>query len=245
MTYSITTYFRRNRMYYVTFSFDDGFKKSSIKTAQIYESLGLRADFNIIAVASIDSSSLVQDMQPNNKWGSDYGDFSLWNKLQDNGHFINPHGYNHTDLASIPFEKAIELINKCIDIFSQHLNHYNPENSIFCFPYNSSNKKIEKWVGDKFRAFRTGYNKFFNAVPNKSTKMIYGDSCQDVEKKVTSLLKEFYKLKNGWFVYNLHGLDGEGWEPVSSAFLKQTLEHLLERKDTKILPKKMVLDDNS
>ena len=37
----------------LTLSFDDGFRKSSIRTAEIYEKHGVRACFNIIASAHL------------------------------------------------------------------------------------------------------------------------------------------------------------------------------------------------
>jgi len=85
-------------MYYITFSFDDGFEKSSLKTAEIFESFGLRAEFNVIATAHLKKEKV-------------HGAFSLWNELQSRGHIIQPHGYNHTDKTSVPFEKATDLIN--------------------------------------------------------------------------------------------------------------------------------------
>lgn len=36
-------------MKYVTFSFDDGFLASTIETARIFESFGLRVEFNVTA----------------------------------------------------------------------------------------------------------------------------------------------------------------------------------------------------
>jgi len=74
--------------------------------------------------------------------------------------------------------------------------------------------------------------------------MIYGDSWPDVENQIKNTLELFFQQKNGWYVYCTHGLDGEGWEPITIDFLKRTLDMLLKRTDTKILPAQMVLKEN-
>jgi len=82
-------------MYYLTLSWDDGFLKSSLKTAEIYERYGLRAEFNVIATAHLPDNALPANMQPGQRWGAAFGDFALRNDLQARGHVIQPHGYRH------------------------------------------------------------------------------------------------------------------------------------------------------
>ena len=167
-------------MYYVTFSFDDGFEKSTIKTAEIFESFGLRTEFNVIATAHLNKEKV-------------HGDFSLWNELQSRGHIIQPHGYNHTDKTSVPFEQATGLIDTCLEYFNEHLRDFHAKETIFCFPHNSSNKQLEEWISKKVRAFRTGYNKVINPLPTKETKIIYGDCWPDTEKQIENTLELFFK----------------------------------------------------
>lgn len=221
-------------MRYITFSFDDGFLDSTTKTAAIYERYGLQAEFNVVA-----SSSLKSDHT-----NSNHAKFDFLNELQSRGHIIQPHGYNHTDKTKVAINEAADLIDKCIEIFSENLDGFVAKSSIFCFPYNASNNEIEKYVSGKFRAFRTGYDKVINAVPNRNTKMIFGDGWPNVEEKIDRSIQELLKLENGWLVYNTHGLDGEGWEPISSEFLKKTLARLITYKYVKILPMIKVLEEN-
>jgi hypothetical protein len=71
----------------VTFSFDDGFKKSFIKLAGIHEQFGLKVCLNIIA------SGHMTDFQAVDQWilPELMGDFTLWNDLAKRGHEVMPH----------------------------------------------------------------------------------------------------------------------------------------------------------
>jgi peptidoglycan/xylan/chitin deacetylase (PgdA/CDA1 family) len=82
----------------VTLSFDDGFKKSCIKTAEIYEKHKLSACLNIVA------SAHMQDFRPPDYPDVPRGDFGLWNELKARGHEIMPHGYRHANKRSLDDE---------------------------------------------------------------------------------------------------------------------------------------------
>lgn len=221
-------------MRYLTFSFDDGFLDSTTKTAAIFENFSLRAEFNVVA-----SFSFKDDHTTNN-----HAKFDFLNELQSRGHIIQPHGYNHTDKTKVAFNEATDLIDKCIDIFSENLDGFVAIKSIFCFPYNASNEEVEQYVSGKFRAFRTGYDKVINDIPSRKTKMIFGDSWPNVEEQIDRSIQELLKMENGWLVYNTHGIDGEGWEPISSEYLEKTLVRLQTYNDIKILPRIKVLEEN-
>ncbi len=106
---------RPTKRHIVTLSFDDGFKKSSIKTAEIYEKYKLSACINIVA------SAHMQDFRPPDYPNVPRGDFGLWNDLKARGHEIMPHGYKHANKRSIPFAEAKDLILRCLDVFDKEL----------------------------------------------------------------------------------------------------------------------------
>jgi len=125
-------------MRYLTLSFDDGFRHSSLKTAELYEKHGLRAEFNVLAAPT----------------GSGIGDFGLWNELQARGHVIQPHGYNHTDKSKLPLAEAQDLIRRCLDVFGERLAGFRPSQAIFNFPYNASTHLrhgCRRWCGRSAR----------------------------------------------------------------------------------------------
>ena len=216
----------------ITLSFDDGFKKSSIRTAEIYEKYKLSACINVIATAHLPDFVL-----PNEYHRWPVGDFGLWNELKARDHEIMMHGYKHAHKNEIPFEEGTSLILKCIDYFSKNLKGFEPKESIFNFPFNASTPALEEWLPAYVKAFRTGGNPI-NPLPFKGqvklTCSAYGpDNCE------AHLIAEIEKLlaqPSGWLIYNTHGLDDEGWGPIGSDYLDKLLERLTTIKTVEIIP---------
>jgi peptidoglycan/xylan/chitin deacetylase (PgdA/CDA1 family) len=134
----------------VTLSFDDGFKKSSIKTAEIYEKHKLSACINVVA------SAHMKDFRPPDYHNLPRGDFGLWNELQARGHEVMPHSYKHANLRRLSFEEAKGLVLRCLDVFSKELKDFEPKKAIYNFAYNASTPELEEWLPTKVRAFRAG-----------------------------------------------------------------------------------------
>jgi len=217
----------------ITLSFDDGFKKSSIRTAQIYEKYNLSACINVVATAHL------QTFSPPGQYiaGSDRGDFGLWNELKHRGHEIMPHGYRHANLAQLPLAEAKDLIRRCLDYFSKELKGFDPQEAVFNFPYNSSSPELESWLPSQTKAFRTGggaLNPLPHAGQVKLTCTSFGPgNCEhDIEAKIAQLLER----DSGWLIYNTHGLDGEGWGPITSSFLDDLLNRLTAIDSVAVLP---------
>jgi peptidoglycan/xylan/chitin deacetylase (PgdA/CDA1 family) len=215
----------------ITLSYDDGFEKSSIKTAELYEKYGLSAAINVIATAHEKQFGL-----PNEYHSWPVGDFNLWNDLQSRGHEIMPHGYNHSNLQELPLEDAQELVNKCLEIFSRELKGFKAENAVFNFPYNASNPEIESWLKPRVRAIRTG-GPVVNPLPYpdqfRLTCISHGP--ENIDRHLEEKINEFLMEPSGWFIYNTHGLDEEGWGPVSSVFLDELLDRLNEHESAEVL----------
>ncbi len=208
-------------MHIVTLSFDDGFRKSCLEIARIYEKFGLRGCMNVLAAPH----ELVPEQH---EWGMDRGGFPLWNELQARGHEIMPHGYNHADKGRIGFPAARDSIQRCLDIFAEKLDGFDPRRAVFNLPYNSSTPEIEAWLPTVVRAFRTGGGGV-NPLPTRDTVRItttgYGaDNC---ERHLDSEIDKLMSQPEGWLVYNTHGLDEEGWGPIRASYLERLLEHLL------------------
>lgn len=219
----------------VTISFDDGFKKSCIKIAEIYEKYNLSACFNILAESSLSDDEY--------QVGVEIGDFDLWNELRERGHEIMPHGYRHANMKKLTFEESKDLILKCLEIFSEKLNGFNPEKSVFNFPYNSSTPELEEWIVTRVMAYRSGGG-YLNPLPYKGqVKLTTGGfgpgNCDD---HLQNAVDELLSLPSGWLIYNAHGLDGEGWGPMSSEYLDKLLHRLSGINTLKVLPAGKALD---
>ena len=221
------------KMHIVTLSFDDGFAKSFRRIAAIYEKFSLSACFNIIATGHYRNTEVKDDYMKEGQ----LGDFSFWKELQDRGHEVMPHSYRHAHLADLPLEEAKGLILKCLDIFSKELRGFDPEKAVFNFPYNQSSHELEAWLSSVVMAFRTkggGVNPLPGAETVKITTSGYGpDNC---EKHLDQQIEKLLAQSVGWLVYNLHGLDEEGWGPIRPTYLERLLERLLEIDSVRIIP---------
>lgn len=224
---------RKGKRHIVTLSFDDGFKKTSIKTAEIYEKYKLSACINIIATAHLPGFVL-----PNEYHNWPVGDFGLWNELQARGHEIMPHGYKHEDLKEAPLAEAKESILRCLDYFDKELDGFDRKEAVFNFPYNSSSLEIEAWLADKVMAFRTSGNAI-NPLPHKGQVKLtchgYGEP-GNCEEHIEGQLAQLFSQDSGWLIYNTHGLDDEGWAPIRASYLEKLLERLLAMETVELLP---------
>ncbi len=216
-------------MHIVTLSFDDGFRKSNLKIAEIYERFGLRACLNVLAAPT----DLVTEQY---EWGLDRGDFPLWNELQARGHEIMPHGYNHANKSELSFEQGKDSILRCLDIFSQKLNGFDPKKAVFNFPYNRSTPELEAWLPTVVRAFRAGGGGR-NPLPHPDLKKLTttGAGPQNCEWHLNHEIELLMSEPDGWLVYNTHGLEEEGWGPIRASYLEQLLERLVA-SGVRVLP---------
>lgn len=215
-------------MHYVTLSWDDGFSHSVAKIAEIYERCGLRAEFNVVVTFH------QHDPQT-------FGDFNLWNELQARGHIIQPHGYDHSNLAEMPLAQAQENILRCLETFQQSLDGFDARRTVFNFPYNVSTPELDAWLPQVVRAFRVG-GETCMPLPTPGTTRLTSPASEDAEAMMERCLEALFAQPDGWLLYTAHGVDGEGWGPLRSTYLESLLERLLRRADVHILPTQAVLD---
>jgi peptidoglycan/xylan/chitin deacetylase (PgdA/CDA1 family) len=221
------------KLHIVTLSFDDGFRKSFLRTAAIYERFGLSACFNIVASAHLPGNLVRDDYMPQHQ----FGDFGVWNELLDRGHEVMIHGYQHAHKAALPFEKGKELILKSLDMFSKELRGFDPKKAVFNFPYNESTPELEEWLPSVVMAFRTRGG-ILNPIPGPDTRKVTtgGWGPDNAEKHVDETVEKLLAQPEGWMVYNLHGLDEEGWGPVRPAWLEKLLGRLRQIESVRIVP---------
>lgn len=213
----------------ITLSFDDGSRRSFIRVAVFFEQAGLRGCFNVTATGSMGGDEHEKTAK---------GDWVLWNELAARGHEVMPHGYEHRDKSALPFEQGKELILRCLGVFGEKLKGFDRRTSVFNFPYNRTTPELEAWVPTVVRAFRGGLTDGLNPLPSKETKAIrttgFGPGlCEDhLDQHIDILLKR----PTGWLVYNLHGLEGEGWGPIREKYLQRLLDRLLTIPTVRVIP---------
>jgi peptidoglycan/xylan/chitin deacetylase (PgdA/CDA1 family) len=221
----------------ITLSFDDGFKKSSLLTASIFEKHKLSACINVIATGHVPDFKTPDEYQVTEK-----GDFGLWNELKARGHEIMPHGFKHQNKSIIPLQDAQGLVIACLDYFSTHLKDFKSAEAIFNMPYNASTGELEAWLAKQVLAFRTG-GSAFNKLPYKGQKKLtcgaFGPG--NCEENLDMQIQELLELPEGWLIYNLHGLDTEGWGPVRADYMDRLLARLSSIESVVVKPAGQVL----
>lgn len=224
----------------LTLSFDDGFKKSFYKIADIYESHGLSACFNVIA------SGHLPEFQAVGKWilPELMGSFDDWNNLKSRGHEVMPHSWKHLDLTQQPLNEAKTLIVKCLDYFESHLDGYSSSEAVFNFPFNASTPELEAFAMSKVLAIRSHGDSPLSATPD--SQKAYRQGCwskgpENIDTWVEEQVNQFLNGPGGWLILNTHGLDEEGWGPMSTAYLDKLIARLVKIDKLEIMPTGMVL----
>lgn len=216
----------------ITLSFDDGFKKSSIRTAEIYEKYNMKSCINVVANGHLRGNNL-----PDEYHAWPVGDFTLWNDLKRRGHEVMPHGYRHANLTQMPMDEAKELVFKCIDLFNKEMEGFRASESVFNLPYNASTPELESWLYTRFRIIRT-HGDAINPLPGRDlVRLGCGSHGPDsIDRHLVESIDRFLEGPPGWFVYNTHGLDDEGWGPLSSGVLDELLDRLTGLENVFVLP---------
>lgn len=229
----------KDKTHILTLSFDDGFKKSFHQTADIFERYNLHACLNVIA-----SGHLQNYKEPNTYHKDARGDFNDWNALQKRGHEIMPHSWDHSHLVKMPLDQAKEDILKCLNYFKENLEGFDASKAVYNFAYNESTPELDQFTLTKVRAVRTQGDTALNPIP--STRGHERLGCfsfgpENADKWLEQQVNEFIAGKGGWLILNLHGLDDEGWGPVSSHYLDDLLKRLIKIDYIDILPAGAVL----
>ncbi|MDE2730095.1 MAG: polysaccharide deacetylase family protein [Bacteroidota bacterium] len=222
----------RSKTHVITLSFDDGFHRSSLETVRIFEKHELSACINVIATAHHEDFT-----EPDEYHRHPVGDFGLWHELAARGHEIMPHGYSHLNLTELSFERATDQILRCLDYFTATLEGFDPAQAVFNFPYNASTPELEAWLGDQVLAFRTGYAQI-NPLPHAGQKKLICSSHGpgNVDSFLTGEIDLFLASRGGWYIFNAHGLDDEGWGPMSSSYLDSLLTRLTSLEHVEVVP---------
>ncbi len=220
-----------SKSHILTLSFDDGFKKSFYRIAEIHEAYGLKACLNVIATGHMPDFKAVDD------WilPELMGDFNDWNKLVGRGHEVMPHSWKHLNLTKIPFQQAQENINKCLDYFTDHLDGYRDDQAVYNYAFLASNPDLDKFALQRVAAVRTGAWLVLKdtkvnmkpVAPSAITLGAWTNGPNNNDQYLEDTVDDFLEGPGGWLVINLHGLDNEGWGPISTTCLDRLLKRLI------------------
>lgn len=215
----------------LTLSWDDGFRKSFTEVARIHDDYRLRASLNIIASASEGLYEAADEWH-----NAATGSWGLWNEMASRGHEIGPHSWSHQNHKTIPIEEARAEIDRCLDTFERRLFRFKRGDAVYAMPYNASNEPVERHLSKNVRAFRTG-GPGINPLPTKDTVKLtctaFGPG--NCEAHLDECVAQWLKEKSGWLIYNTHGLDEEGWGPVTPGYVRKLYDRLLKLPHVRIV----------
>ena len=153
-----------------------------------------------------------------------HGAWSNWNTLADKGHEIASHSMTHPALPNVP----ADLVRREL-LYSKRriMNRLGiPGPLTFGFPYNQSSPEVKKQVEKYYLAARVGGHginipgeiDFYNV---SSWWPLAHTPLEETLDKIREA-----KAKNAWLVIGLHGMDDEGWHPISTVRMDRILQFL-------------------
>ena len=206
---------------YVSFCFDDGFRRSADKVRRIFDERGLSACFCVLS-----ASELADD--PGIK-GATIADWDYWREAAADGHEIGPHGHAHEVYARIGGEAARRSIETCWETLERELPDFDRRQSIFHVPYLSAPADLVEWIGTqslgaRLMLGRDGLNRAPEDVSGAIDCACFGP---DGVGAAAALRLDRFTDEQGWLVLVFHGLDDEGWGPVAGAELEAIVDRAL------------------
>jgi len=185
-----------------SYTFDDGYP-SSFTIANMFEQRNLRASFYIIPGKVLAS------------------DWAKWKALSDKGHEIGNHSMTHDIDLGDPTLTDAQLdqeINQAQSVIGKQIGIV-PK--VFAFPWHSYTAHAKSIALQHHIAIR-------DPEPNDPDySMAYFDQVHtpDLNSALDSVNAQLADtVKNGgWFVAAGHGIDGDGWSPVTTQFLDSHL----------------------
>jgi hypothetical protein len=151
------------------------------------------------------------------------------------GHLIHPHGWNHALLTSMPEADAIENIQLCLDAFEEA--GFPVANTVFHYPYNSGTRPLHERLLTRVAGVRVG-GTGHNSISDLQSRVLHctANGPNGCDEHLLEQLNTLKTSRPAAFIYNLHGLDGEGWGPLRSDTLRRVLTLLSTSNDLNYWP---------
>jgi peptidoglycan/xylan/chitin deacetylase (PgdA/CDA1 family) len=193
----------------VTFTFDDGF----------------RTQYGI-GVSLLDSFEYKGTFYSSLKWINYVTNWEKIQKMINNGHEIGSHGIAHPNLTKISIDSAKFEIEQSKKLIEQNLKNY--KCLTFAYPYGAFNEPVKNIISFNYIAARIGLNGLVNSNVNNFYTLrsfFYSSTMklEDVNNEISNVLKS-----NSWLIEVIHGIDGEGYDPIQSTLFRKHLKYVKE-----------------
>lgn len=221
----------------VSFCFDDGFRRSSEEVATLFSAHGVRACFCVLAAPHETADSYVRKFET--------GGWANWRALRAAGHEIAPHGWAHENLFDLSFAAATDSILRTWDAFASELPGFDPQESVFHPAYLRAPDELVAWLGTHALAARIAGADGINAWQASKRGGIVNCVCfgpRDVDVRMRDRVSSFLAGEGDWLVPVLHGIDDEGWGPISRTALQDLVETILDAGVRIETPNRLLLE---
>ena len=143
-----------------------------------------------------------------------------------------PHGHRHIDLSVVDLSEAQDEVSRCLDIFAREMPDIQPADLIYHCAFNRLPPALQPWLRERVRAVRaSATNTGMNLLPHSAELFVF-DGCFPLPPSdpaaTRAILDCFLEGPSGWLVLCFHGLDGEGWGPITSTDLASWLDTLID-----------------
>ena len=155
---------------------------------------------------------------------------------------MGPLFYNNILFASHASKNpSLKIVNSHPRIRLKNQN-FEPSKAVFNFPFNASTPVVEEWLAGEVMAFRTG-GPANNPLPHGGQSKLTCTSSgpENIDAHLTGEIEKLLSQPAGWLIYNTHGLDDEGWGPLSASVLNRLLARLVAMPHVSVIPAGRVL----
>lgn len=202
--------------------FDDGFLASAKGVRAAFESRGLAACFCVLASPGEIEDAAIRAVE--------VADWGFWREARAAGHEVAPHGWAHERLSELTQAEAEDGLRRTFDLFAAELPGFRASESLFHAAYLTAPEPVCDWLrgetlGVRLRLGRGGMSSVAGARASGLVDCItYGPGLADHD--LLAATERFLDAGADWLVLVMHGLEGEGWGPVSPAGLERLLDRL-------------------
>jgi peptidoglycan/xylan/chitin deacetylase (PgdA/CDA1 family) len=225
----------------LSITFDDGFKQGSDIACDILARYNFAATFYLVTGWIEPTRVIIRDTV---NADVSHGDWRHWRGVLERGHELGSHTFSHLNARGkaaylFPWLVSIEFQKSLADLKREALQ---PSYTL-SLPWNAASHRSRRVAPRYFSACRVGsqgrgYNRLANFDP----------FCLDswAPNPATSIADYHEAIRNipqgGWLVIQLHSIDGEGWEPISSATFDGICDFVSDQGDIEVATIREVIE---
>jgi peptidoglycan/xylan/chitin deacetylase (PgdA/CDA1 family) len=185
-----------------SYTFDDNVI-TAFDIADLFEARGLRASFYI-----------VPGTMPDDRW-------PRYKDLNARGHEIGNHSMTHTIDLGLPDTTPAQMTTEIVDAQRLMTDKLGFTPLVFAFPWHSSTPDARALALKTHIAIRTSTDEL------PFTMAFFDQDHGGLDAALTTANQQLAATvaARGWFVAAGHGIDGQGWSPVTRQFLNDHLDY--------------------